>query len=356
MARLRAFSAFDMRSIVPSAAAVSLADGAITAVAGARTTTVTGDFDARATGVSGTVLAFGQTLAGRAVFAATGIERSAATALAILEDRDNDRFLAYTLSGDDAISGSAAVDYLIGFGGEDTLFGGGGNDSLFGGSDRDTLDGGAGADFLAGGKDGDLMRGASGDDTYLVADSSDLVVEAAGGGLDSILSYVSRVLPAQVERLVLIGTDAINGKGGGAADVIDGNEAANLIAGGDGRDDLDGDGGNDTLEGGNGRDLLNGGGGADHFRFRSAAEANGDTIQDFTRAADRIDLARIDANAAASGDQAFRFLGEAAFTGRAGELSTLGTVVRGDLDGDGLADFALRLEGDPALGAADFLL
>ena len=200
------------------------------------------------------------------------------------------------------------------------------------------------------------MRGGSGDDTYLVADSSDRVVEAAGGGLDTILSYVSRVLPAPVERLVLIGTDAINGKGGAAADVIDGNEAANWIAGGDGRDDLDGDGGNDTLEGGNGRDLLNGGSGADHLPLPLRRRGQRRPIEDFTRGADRIDLARIDANAAAPGDQAFRFLGEAGFTGRAGELSTLGTVVRGDLDGDGIADFVLRLDGDPVLGAADFLL
>ena len=65
MARLRAFSAFDMRSIVPPAATVTVAEGAIAVVAGARATTLTGDIAASATGVSGTVLAFGQTLAGQ---------------------------------------------------------------------------------------------------------------------------------------------------------------------------------------------------------------------------------------------------------------------------------------------------
>ena len=49
----------------------------------------------------------------------------------------------------------------------------------------------------------DLMRGGAGNDTYLVADATDRVVEAAGPGLDTILSTVSRTIAANVERRCL---------------------------------------------------------------------------------------------------------------------------------------------------------
>jgi Ca2+-binding RTX toxin-like protein len=356
MATLRAFQAFDIRTLVRGDAALGVTADGFVLQSGAWRTTLTGDIQPESTGVQGTVLAYAQTYAGQTVFAATGIERSARTVLEILEARDNDRLLAYTLSGDDLITGSAAADYLIGFGGEDTLRGGSGNDQLFGGSGRDTLDGGLGADFLAGGLDVDLMRGGTGHDTYLVAQAGDRVIEAAAGGYDSILSHVSRTLTAHVERLVLIGTSAIGGRGDGDADVIDGNDAANGLSGEAGNDRLDGDGGADTLDGGAGRDSLTGGWGADTFRFRSAADADGDRILDFAHGQDRIDLAANDADLARPGNQAFRFLGEAALAGRAGDLSARGSFLQGDVDGDGIADFVIRLDGDPALGLADLLL
>ena len=129
----------------PTAATIEIADGVWR-------TTFTGDFQATPTGYTGTLTGFAQTHDGRRVFEATGVEASADTALGIVEDRDNDRFLAYTLSGDDRILGSRRDDYLIGFGGDDRLRGGGGDDELFGGSGRDEVEGGAGDDFLAGGR------------------------------------------------------------------------------------------------------------------------------------------------------------------------------------------------------------
>ncbi len=150
-------------------------------------TTLTGDFHLLSSGATGTLLGFAQSYAGRPVFTATGVQRYAPTVFEIVAERDNDRFLAYTLSGNDGLVGSDRGDYLIGFGGEDILRGGAGNDQLFGGSDRDTIDGGPGADFLAGGLDLDLMRGGSGSDTYLVAQAGDLVVEAGDAGADTIL-------------------------------------------------------------------------------------------------------------------------------------------------------------------------
>ena len=60
------------------------------------------------------------------------------------------------------------------------------------------------------------------------------------------------------------------------------------------------------------------------------------------------------------GDQAFAWIGDAAFSGTAGELRFAfagnTTTVTGDTDGDGAADFALWLTGQITLVAGDFVL
>ena len=68
----------------------------------------------------------------------------------------------------------------------------------------------------------------------------------------------------------------------------------------------------------------------------------------------------IDANAGAVGNQAFSFIGTAAYTGVAGQLRFLSdgvvTVIGGDVDGDGVSDFNIRLTGAISLVAGDFVL
>ena len=91
-----------------------------------------------------------------------------------------------------------------------------------------------------------------------------------------------------------------------------------------------------------------------------------DQIMDFTRGDDLIHLGRIDADARHSGNQGFRFLGATSFTGSAGEFVTYEeiinagtetvTVIAGDTDGDGVADFEIELRGSIALSADDFIL
>ena len=71
------------------------------------------------------------------------------------------------------------------------------------------------------------------------------MIEAEGAGRDTILSYVSTRIAANVERLVLIGDARIHARGGRGDDDLDGNEARNRLEGGGGRDRLDGDGGAD---------------------------------------------------------------------------------------------------------------
>jgi serralysin len=117
--------------------------------------------------------------------------------------------------------------------------------------------------------------------------------------------------------------------------------------------------------------MLTGGADRDVFDFNTLAESavgagNRDVIIDFQRGVDDIDLTGLDANADRSGDQGFRFIGAKDFTGKAGELSyqTVDqagttndiTVVRGDVNGDRVADFEIELVGIVQLSSGDFLL
>jgi Ca2+-binding RTX toxin-like protein len=139
------------------------------------------------------------------------------------------------------------------------------------------------------------------------------------------------------------------------------------LFGGASNDVLTGGAGNDLISGGLRGDILTGGGGNDIFRYDSVEESNSvgrDSIQDFS-AGDLIDLSRIDANTLIEGDQTFDFIGNAAFSNKAGELrfenvSSGGSIwlVQGDVDGDGVSDFELTVitnTPDP-ITPADFIL
>jgi Ca2+-binding RTX toxin-like protein len=152
--------------------------------------------------------------------------------------------------------------------------------------------------------------------------------------------------------------------GGEGNDTITTLGGSDTILAGNGADRIDAGGGNDVIRAGAGTDVMTGGLGGDTFVFRLASEttkAAPDTITDFISGVDRIDLSGIDANPYASGNQGFTFLGEAAFSGRAGQLrmdhsDPAKTVIYGDVNGDKIADFAIHLTGNVALTGSDFLL
>lgn len=148
----------------------------------------------------------------------------------------------------------------------------------------------------------------------------------------------------------------VSNAGNAAAVLLTGSSRADVITGGDGADTLVGGAENDTLIGGLGIDSLTGGVGADSFLFASAAAA-GDVITDFkTAQADKIDLRPIDPDAAA-GDQAFGFIGGAAFAvGVTGQLRFAGGMLQGDLDGDTVADFQIQLTSVASITAAHIWL
>jgi serralysin len=255
------------------------------------------------------------------------------------------------------LDGGAGADKLQGNGGDDTLRGGTGNDQLDGGAGNDTLIGGDGDDVLVGGAGNDLLDGGAGTDTAsFAAVSASLRVSLAisgaqntGAGNDTLVS---------IENLI----------GGTGADILTGNDGANVIDGGGGADQLSGGGGADILIGSGGRDTLQGGLGGDVFRFAELGDFPGttattaDTILDFSSAqGDRIDLSALDAvKSTTAVNDAFTWIGSGAFTKVAGQLRYVVTsgvgLVLGDIDGNGVADFAIRIEKAPALTSLDFIL
>ncbi len=202
-----------------------------------------------------------------------------------------------------------------------------------------TLNGSVLAEDFVGTRFGDVIRGRRGDDVIV------------GGGGDDILSGGAGRDLLKGSR----GDDRLIGKGGG-----------DVLRGGSGGDVLKGGAGRDKLIGGAGRDVMTGGAGADTFDFNSPTEtgdtaATRDRITDFSQTdGDVIDLSGIDADSGAAGNQAFAFIGTAAFSGTAGELRYVqngaNTIVQADLDGDGAADLQIRLDGLIALTAGDFVL
>ncbi|GHA86188.1 cellulose binding domain-containing protein [Modicisalibacter luteus] len=69
-----------------------------------------------------------------------------------------------------------------------------------------------------------------------------------------------------------------------------------------------------------------------------------------------IDLSSIDASSHAEGDQAFVWLGDADFSGAAGELTLSGSTLLGDRNGDSVADLTVQVVGIDSLQASELIL
>jgi len=329
-------------------------------------------------------------------------------------DGDDDIF---GRGGDDLIDGGRGDDFLYGGSGNDILIGGTGFNDLWGDSGYDLFT--VSVRDTSGFSD-DLVRDFTFDvdqidltawgvsdfsqvEALLYADSyGDAAINAYYAGLDHVLTLdytapgdliASDFVYADPAALVKTGTgldDVLFGsrfndtlRGGVGADsvlgglgndtltgdtgddLLVGGAGVDRLTGGAGNDWLEGDDGADTITGSAGRDTMEGGAGADRFTFddpdfggKTATTA--DLILDFSHAeGDKINLAAVDAKTGGT-DDAFSFIGTAAFSGVAGQLhyqfSGGDTLVSGDLNGDRAADFMIVLDGQQALVSTDFIL
>jgi Ca2+-binding RTX toxin-like protein len=150
----------------------------------------------------------------------------------------------------------------------ENAIGGSAIDIMHGNHVANRLEGRAGNDALDGHEGADTMIGGPGDDGYVVdtADSwttgevvvytfGDQVIEAANEGRDSVASYISYALPANVEELRLVGDVALNGSGNELDNFLWGNDRANHLDGRAGSDVIDGRAGADVMAGGAGDDV-----------------------------------------------------------------------------------------------------
>jgi Ca2+-binding RTX toxin-like protein len=259
-------------------------------------------------------------------------------------------------------------------GGNDQVDGGGGNDYLYYGgafTSADSNVGGEGSDTL--GLVGNYTIAFDADDLVsiekLAVYSSGNAAQPAGYALTSHdanvaagqeLTIAGRSL-AVGETLSFNGAAELDGHfrilSGAGADALTGGAKRDTIDGGAGDDTIHGGDGKDVIIGGAGADSLFGDAGADRFVYKAASEsASGapDQIKDFQAGVDKINLRQVDANGnAGDGVTPFSFIGSDAFTGQAGQLRALSnggaSYVEADINGDGLADFALLVTVSNAL-------
>lgn len=117
---------------------------------------------------------------------------------------------------------------------------------LIGNEANNTLSGGPGADTLNGGAGNDTLIGGPGNDCYVINNPNQTIQEKANEGLDQVETYLTYVLPENVENLVLKGSGKLFGTGNSLDNAMYGNADDNLLDGKLGADTLTGGSGDDT--------------------------------------------------------------------------------------------------------------
>ncbi|MBX3566473.1 MAG: calcium-binding protein [Rhizobiaceae bacterium] len=163
--------------------------------------------------------------------------------------------------------------------------------NLYGNEVAQKITGNAGANILSdGGKGGsDTLVGLGGNDTFRVYNSGTKIVEAAGGGSDTVEAAVDYTVGKGVYIQVLettnaAGTAAIGLYSNEFGQTVNGNAGNNSLRGYGGNDKINGGAGADRISGGLGNDTLAGNTGADIYYFSYALDeaTNLDTIKGFS--------------------------------------------------------------------------
>jgi Ca2+-binding RTX toxin-like protein len=307
----------------------------------------------------------------------------------------------------DVLDGGSGPDDIAGLGGSDVIRGGGGNDRIDGGTGADQMFGGPGDDHFVVDASGDAvielpdegydtvessrsytlpvnvealvltgtggtigtgnegpnqitgnaaangLNGRSGDDVLEGGAGADRIDGGAGSDTVGYASSPSAVT-VDLGSLKVSGGDAArdtitnveNVIGSGFDDKLTGSDAANRIFGLAGRDRLTGRRGADTLAGGPD---------ADEFIYGSVLDSTSqaaDTLVRFKATeGDIVDLSAVDAIARTKRNDAFVFIGDAPFSGRAGELRFAGGQLLGDVNGDRVADLVILVETEEPFAA-----
>jgi Ca2+-binding RTX toxin-like protein len=124
---------------------------------------------------------------------------------------------------------------------------GGANNSATGNTLGNELFGNTGNNVLNGRAGADRMEGFGGNDSYFVDVLTDQTIEDVGGGTDTVRSWISWTLGANLERLELLGTTQNYSATGNIEDNdLFGNNGNNVLDGRAGADRMEGRGGNDS--------------------------------------------------------------------------------------------------------------
>ena len=212
----------------------------------------------------------------------TGTPPATPTPLTLIGDATDNLLVGQ--GGDDVALGNAGNDMLTTANGNDALFGGAGDDTLFAGSGDDMVYGeegndrifaGDGNDMIKGGGGEDIAMGGAGNDTFITAPNDGNDSYYGDAGIDTLdMSSIIDMIEAN------LGT-GLNNNGyahtSTSHDVLWNVE--NIVTGA----------GNDTITASSAANVIDTGAGHDTVVFRSASDANHDTILNF-EAGDKIDV------------------------------------------------------------------
>jgi len=207
------------------------------------------------------------------------------------------------------------------------------------------ITGNAGANTLIGGLGADTLIGLGGNDTY-VLEGDDVIIEAANGGIDTVITAdtLPGALADNLENFILTSTAGVSATGNAVNN--------NILVQGTGT-------GSDTLDGGAGNDTLNGGKGDDTYRVDSQADVIVDSAgTDTVIASVSYSIAANAAieNMVAAGSAAINLTGNAAnnaITGNAGDNLLDGGLGNDLLTGGGGNDiFVVNVAADTVVGGA----
>ena len=212
-------------------------------------------------------------------------------------DSINDVVVESASAGTDSVLANTS-GYMLAGNAEVLIFG---NEvgSGTGNSLANTLIGNASSNTLNGGEGNDSLIGGAGSDYYIIDSLSDMVLEGASAGIDSVLANVTGYTLSGNTDVLMLGNAIASGTGNSLDNFLIGNSISNSLFGGLGNDSLQGASfGNiaqkDTLTGGEGNDLFILGDGAGCFYddgdTLTSGTANFAYIVDFNAAQDKLVL------------------------------------------------------------------